>query len=176
MKTKRLIILAIALCVGAVVTAILLEQHRSPVTGHEISSSVIADNASNSAPFITNQTKVATAAKVNGKTNTVSEEGYFKTIIDPQTGQYAVVNLDKQTVISKDKYGNILWTTNLSLTRFALGHSGEIIGGISYHTNELWVGPGKATVIHTNGLWVGLGKAAVMLDIRTGGIIYGVIH
>jgi len=77
MKTNR-IILAMALFLGTVVAAPLPEQHRSSgSSGNDKSSNVNAGSASNSTPIATNA-----AAELNGKTNSVGEEGYFKTIID----------------------------------------------------------------------------------------------
>src|SRR5208282_1157760 len=149
-KTKH-IILVIVLSLVVVVTAILLTQHRSSIRERETSSNVSTVGASNSAPFITNQSKVATAAEMNGKTNAGGEEGYFKTILDPQTGQYDIVNLDKQTITSEDKYGNILWVTNVS--SWSLNPRGVTIDGMS---------------ANSNGLGVFLGKSVIGIDIHTG--------
>jgi hypothetical protein len=91
MNTK-LIIPAIALCLFVAFAATMLKQHPSPV----------------SVPFATNM-----ATAVNGKTNAVGEEGYFKTIIDPQTGRYAIANASKEFVSLRDKNGNIIWSINL---------------------------------------------------------------
>jgi hypothetical protein len=114
MKTKRLIIMVVAPCLGVAFAAMLVEQHRSQITEHETSGDVNAVSASNNAPSNTNQYKTAATAEVNGKTNAISAEGFSLKIIDSKTGQYAIVGLDRQTIALKDKNGNDIWTMNLA--------------------------------------------------------------
>ena len=83
MKTNR-IILVIAFCLVILIAAILMKQPSPNVTSP---SNVGAGIASNSVPVITNHIQVTEA---NGKTNAAGDEDYFKKIVDPETGQYAI--------------------------------------------------------------------------------------
>jgi hypothetical protein len=96
-------------------------------------------------------------------TNAVGEKGYFKTVIDPETGQYVIVNLDKQTVTSKDKNDNVLWAVNVPRSESALGLPfGDI--------QNLLVD--KKTLV----LWVQAGKSSLVVDVHTGKVTRGAIH
>jgi hypothetical protein len=160
MKTKHLIILAIALCVGAVVTAILLEQHRLPVTP------AITNNASNSLPPANPQPKAIASTEISEKTNTPNAEGYSMKLIDSKTGQCAFVGLDEHTITLKDKNGNVLWTVNLaneaSKAGLPIGH----IQGMEFDDGRI----SKQT-----GLDVSMGRASFFIDIPSGRVS-GAMH
>ncbi len=71
------------------------------------------------------------AVELNGKTNVTSKEGYFKTMTDPQTGQYAITSSDRKSVVLKDKSGKVIWVTDVIKTMPSeMLHAGG--NGISY--------------------------------------------
>ena len=53
-------------------------------------------------------------------------DGFYKTIIDQESGRYATVNSDKTVVTLKDKAGNVIWSANVvEVTRASAEMSGE---------------------------------------------------
>lgn len=44
---------------------------------------------------------------------TVQSDGLFKTVIDTNSGRYVVVGSDRQTLMLKDKFNNVIWSTNV---------------------------------------------------------------
>jgi hypothetical protein len=143
MKTNR-IILAIVVCSFVVIAAILL--NRPPITGQDMTNRQAGQQ-----PVKTAATNAA--QDVNRKTNAVNENGLFKTIIDTRTGQYAVVNSDKQTVASKDKDGNVIWSVNAISQAIGIVSSNGEVQSIEVLSNDV--------IAH-------IGRAVVILDKQTG--------
>lgn len=165
MKTKR-ITLAIVLGVIVVVAAMLLLQHRSPNTKNEISLKVITDNESNSALPVTNA-----VVEAKRETVAVNEADYFKTITDPQTGEYVVASSDKQSVVLKDKNGKTIWATNVTAWAPSSEYSSKEIWFIQLMTNQ--TGSGAR---FNNTIGVCVGRGSVVVDIKTGKVMPGPMH
>ena len=163
MKTKH-IILVIALGLAVVIATILLKQRPSTFSEHEMSSNIVAHNASTSIPPATNLAKVAGA---NMNTNSVAEEGYSLKIIDPGTGLCATVGLDKQAVILKDKNGRVIWTVNMT------NHINELsthIDSLSFD-GQIEGKPRRLHLIVRNGMKIGYSPFDIDLD--TGNVTGG---
>jgi hypothetical protein len=165
MKTKR-ISLAIALGLTVVVAAMLLLQHRLPDAKKETSPDVITGNASNSAPPVT-----SAAEEAKGRTNAANEEGYFKTITDPQSGEYVIASSDKQSVVLKDKNGKIIWSTNVAGWIKFPEHGSKEIWFIQLVTNQTGF-PERCS----NTVGVCVGRGSVFINIKTGEVIPGPMH
>lgn len=98
-------------------------------------------------------------------------EGYFKTITDERTGQYAIVSPDKRNVILKNKYGLVVWSVDV-ITPLEKGQ--VIIGGQEEHaifflhlnTNEV-----NGQIV-TNELLVQGGEDIIGINIETGKVKY----
>jgi hypothetical protein len=43
----------------------------------------------------------------------IKSDGFFKTAIDKESGQYAIADSDRTTVSLCDKNGSVLWSTNI---------------------------------------------------------------
>lgn len=80
----------------------------------------------------------------------------FKTPVDRLTGQYAVVNSERNRVTLRDKSGSIIWSSD-DLTALTL----ETVGGKQIDSMEL---VNDQLIVH-------LGKSIYNLDKRTGKII-----
>jgi hypothetical protein len=163
MKTKRLITLVVSLCLIVAVATILLFAKHSKVTAMaENNERTITNQRTGqqlAQPTVTNVT-----SNENDKTN-AAEEGYFEKIIDPETGQCVIVGLDKQTITSKDKSGNVLWTVNLANDVQNLGVP------VGRHITEVHFAgspPGLLTVI--------VGKLTIELDVHTGKGLGAIMH
>jgi outer membrane protein assembly factor BamB len=100
MKTKCTIF---AILLGAVILcgALFVKKHGSPIAGNEQSGN-------------TNSLLAEAATETISQTNEVNEKGYFKKITDPESGLYAIISLDKNTVSLKDKNGKSIWTVNVT--------------------------------------------------------------
>jgi hypothetical protein len=159
MKTNR-IILTIVFCLVVFIAAMLAKQRHPTV---KLPSNVSGGIATNSGRPTTNQIQV-TEANVN--TNAASEKDYFKKIVDPETGQYAIIGLDKLTVILRDKDGRVIWNVNLSNEMSGLEYSIEqhLSGGYFYKSKSLSV------------LSLEIGTSSVFLDIHTGKSAGAILH
>ena len=97
----------------------------------------------------------------------------YRTILNTNTGQYAVVDSQKEVVTSYDKSGNVIWTTNvimaLQKVMVAKAVRGLKISGIG--RLESWQVTVGNTNIVTRGVWFECGKdsqVSAMLNIETG--------
>jgi hypothetical protein len=158
MKAKH-IIPALVICAGVMIGAILAMQYRLPV------APVITDSGTNSLPPVKSQPKVVTSTEVGKKTNAVSTEGFSLKIIDPKTGQCAIVGLDRQTITLKDKSGNVIWTVNLANEGDKVGLPVGNVDGDDVKFLE------KSPV-----LYVSAGRASFDLDVHTGKVLGGAMH
>jgi hypothetical protein len=85
---------------------------------------------------------------------TVQSDGLFKTVIDTNSGQYVVVGSDRQTLILKDKFNKVIWSTNvvefLKKSVFPEGTNGvgqsmeESIASVEILKGEIYVNVGRA--------------------------------
>jgi hypothetical protein len=146
MKIYKPIIIALILCVAAVV--IMLEL---PIRKHLGETSDDVQLAADQSKILVDGS--ATNMPLDVSENTNNAEGVFRTIIDPTTGQYAIVSLDKQTVTSKDRYGNTIWSTNAVEAAIGVVSSNGIIQSVEVFSNDV--------VTH-------IGRTIVILDKETG--------
>jgi hypothetical protein len=102
---------------------------------------------------------------ISGRTSAVGEEDYFKKIIDPKTGQCAIVGLDRRTITLKDKNGNVIWTVNLANEGDKVGLPVGNVDGDDVKFLE------KSPV-----LYVSTGRASFDLDVHTGKVLGGAMH
>jgi hypothetical protein len=164
MKTKH-IILAFAFCLFMAVAVILSKQHSSIIGEHERPLDIIAGSQSNSVPVATNRTELAVMGEANGTTNAIGGEGYFKKVIDPRTGQCAIVGLDRRTITMTDKSGNVLWTVNLANEG---AKAGLPVGDVQLQDGDFFE---KQPL-----LYVSAGRVAFTIDIHTGKITGSGMH
>lgn len=149
---KAHIIFTIALGLAVVIATILMKQRPSTVSEHEM----VAHNASNSMPSVTNLNKVAEASVT---TNASSDQAYSLKIKDPGTGLCAIVGLDKQNVTLKDKNGHVIWTVNLTNVEKA---DGLPVGW--YISDGHFAPPGGKPLL----LVVEVGFTSFLLDLDSG--------
>lgn len=84
------------------------------------------------------------------------DEGWFKTIIDPKSGQYVIANASRQILMRKDKFGNNVWSTNVVMALKDLVYPDE---------------PRITNVEFTNGdIYVSVGRTFGTVDKRTGSV------
>jgi len=167
MKTKR-ISFATAICLGLAIAVMLLKQNHLPVSKKETPPNATTNNVSNSAPSVTNA--VAVAKK---KTDADHEEDYFKTITDPQTGEYIVANSNRLSVVLKDKNGKMIWSTNVAGWVTLPGETLEenTIWSIQLITNETGFNERFNDTVG-----VRVGKGIVFVNIKTGDVKPGPIY
>lgn len=151
MKTNRLCLvvtlgLAIVFVIGILAMRLISPQKNNSAPSHSEQGD------------ITNIQLVAKNSTVtNENTKKINEtDGFFKTIIDTQSGQYAVVNSDKQTVTSKDKNGKIIWSVDVA--KSFPDSSGFMPGQRKIYSMALF----------SNLLVVDIGRATVVIDKQNG--------
>ena len=77
-----------------------------------------------------------------------SHNGLNKITTDQQSGQYALVNANRDTVTLKDKAGNTIWSTNIIEGIKSKILQGErIIRGIQVYEGDLYVSVGRGFVV-----------------------------
>jgi hypothetical protein len=83
----------------------------------------------------------------NSKNTSDQSAEFYKVITDPQTGQYAVVNSNKEIVSLKDKAGNTIWTINVieATSKYPILGDREI-RSMQFDSMELVVRVGKANI------------------------------
>jgi len=91
-----------------------------------------------------------------GKTNGVSEASgsLYKTIIDQESGAYAIVSTNREIITLMNKTGHVVWTTNVVEGIKSMPLLGERkIKGLSIYQGDLWanIGRGYCLINITNG-------------------------
>jgi hypothetical protein len=166
-----LLILLVCLGLVATVAIFLIRPFYSPIS-HRIPSDSEINNAQNITQHSKNQPEVVDAKEKTDEgitnqqlekqfskmvfTNTlletnqrINESVLLKTTIDLQSGQYAVVSPDKQTVMLKDKNNNIIWSTNvLTICGTAPISGGREISAMKLVGNSLWVTIGRHSYVY----------------------------
>jgi hypothetical protein len=76
----------------------------------------------------------------------------FKTIIDRNSGRYAVVSTNKQVLTAKDLSGRALWSTNIMegikpLITHVPKLQGRSIEGLQIRNGEIWINLGRGYAI-----------------------------
>ena|ERR1700722_1440552 len=92
-----------------------------------LSSSLANSEPSDLGGSITN-TPESSTSKGNAEENTNmpnATNDFYKTIIDKQSGQYAIVSQNKKIVTLKDKSNNVIWSTNVIQALRTVPMSGE---------------------------------------------------
>ncbi len=120
---------------------------------------LVKERQTNNSPQQLEQHTQAFMTNVQGSANTNWEVGgFFKTITDPQSGQYAIVNSNKAIVTWRDKNGKVIWSADIvgSMPR-DIKTLGDAVTGMEFTNNELLV-------------WVGF--SGFSLDKQTGKITY----
>ena len=116
---------------------------------------------SQSVPFVTlnSDNKTATSAIKMTDCDYVKNQhtALFKVITDTQSGQYAVVSLERENVALKDRDGKIIWSTNL----VRLVENIDLVGERKINSMQLF----------TNILVVYVGKEFIEIDVQTGTIM-----
>jgi hypothetical protein len=108
-------------------------------------SGLLRDSATGqSAPYRTNPTEVF----------------YIKTVIDQQSGQYAIVNSNRTAVIMKDNAGGVLWSTNVISAWKA--HNPQTVWAGEFIINSMKMADG--------GLVVGFTGGTASIDKQTGAV------
>jgi len=88
-------------------------------------------------------------------------DSLYKTITDQQSGQFAIVNANKDIVTLMNKAGGIIWSTNVIKGIQSLPFSGETIKG----GEEI-----KSMHVYKGDLWVGIGRGYIVVDLESGGL------
>ncbi len=95
--------------------------------------------------------------KAESPAGTNEGAGLFKMVINEDSGLYAVVNMNRDTVFLKDKSDQVIWSTNiikgLASTLTIPGFAQEKIRGMKVYEGDLWVG---------------IRRGFGVIDIRTG--------
>jgi hypothetical protein len=83
--------------------------------------------------------------------------GLFRTVVDPESGSYAIVNTNKDTVTLINKSENVVWATNV----IGGTQSMPIIGERKIHGLQVYKGD----------LWISVGKGYVLVSLKNGDVI-----
>jgi uncharacterized GH25 family protein len=147
---KKILILILTIFMAAIIAAILWMH----TTNHP--------TFSNSQNFIeaTNSPSMNLTNKTSLKDNNAvaKPNGFFKTIIDQQSGQYAIANSTEETVSLCDKNDDVIWSTNVVEALGALPTVGEKkIRSIQFISGNL--------IVY-------VGKDCFSIDIKTGATKY----
>jgi hypothetical protein len=90
-------------------------------------------------------------------TNIVNEAGsLYKTIVDKDSGQYAIVDTNKEVVTLKDKTDKVMWHINVA-ERLKTESNPNLRGGKI-----------EGIQIYEGDLWVRFGRGYAVIDVKTG--------
>ena len=93
---------------------------------------------------------------IAGSTDTKSTgDNFYRTIVDTNTGTYAVVDSRKEVVTLCDKSNNAIWTTN-------------VIAGLPPDTGTMGEWKIHGLEVSKGQLFVGVGRGNAVIDIRSG--------
>ena len=106
-------------------------------------------------------TNTLLAEQVTNDTTKAAKEvgGFFKTIIDQESGQYAIVNSNRTTVTLRDKNGKTIWLS-------------EVMWAIPLDDQQSWGHEITYMEIVRNELYIFIGKAAYTIDKKTGKVTF----
>jgi hypothetical protein len=150
MKTNRpFIISLICLCLIGVITIVKMRLPLQTVELHVVT---------------TNETN--TGAETLGK-----GDGFFKTITDEISGQYAIISLNKRVVMLKEKNGRVIWSADI-ITPIEKDSgfitSNHTICSMHLATNDVICGQ-----VVSNQLVIKLEAGTLIIDKQTGKEIIG---
>lgn len=150
MKTNRLFpIIAACVLLLMVVVAVILKKSSS--TKNTVFSQR-SENTNIQQSFNTNISQISEAPVATNETI-----GFYKTITDTKSDQYAIVNSEKDTVTLKSQNGNVVWSANVSEMLGTI----QIIGERKINSMQM---------VGTN-LAITIGKAVIVIDKQTGKVI-----
>ncbi len=98
------------------------------------------------------------AQATSASTNIVNEAGcLYKTFVNKDSGQYALVDTNKEAVILKDSTGKIIWSIRIATIAQALEVSPRLRGRTI-----------QGMQMDKGVLWLDVGRGFAVIDVKTG--------
>jgi hypothetical protein len=121
---------------------------------------LFCSSVANCAPSDLTGDSLTNVQAISANTNIVKEAGaLYRTVVDKDSGQYAVVDTNNEVVALKDKADKVMWSVKIEKITEALEASprlrGRKIQGMRMHNGELWVD---------------VGRGYAVIDVKTGAL------